>query len=201
VYSREVAGKTLRFGHEGVLFRSSFVMYDKQTDSLWIHTLGTAVKGPLKGKQLTFIPSTVTTWGKWKKLHEKTKVLTGRKAKGRMGAFSLAKSLARYGLSVGQGDEVKLYPYPLLQERRVVNDTFGKEKIVVVFDAESATAVAYKRGERTFAWKGGKMVDGKGKAWGMLTGASGKTRLERVPATPWLAARWKGFYPKGEVYE
>jgi hypothetical protein len=200
VYSREVAGKTLTFGHEGVLFKGSFVMYDKQTETLWIHTLGLAVKGPMKGKQLEFLPSTVTTWARWKKLHPKTKVLTGRKAAGRMGAFSLVRDLPRYGLSVGQGTRVKLYPFALLEKKRVVNDTFAGEKIVVVFDVAGATAVAYKRGKRSFSWKNGKMVDGKGKAWDMLTGSSGKEVLDRVPATPWLIARWKGFYPKGEVF-
>ncbi len=60
MYGRELDGKTYTFGHEGVLYRQSFVMYDKQTDSLWVHTTGEAIKGALKGKVLTFLPSTVT---------------------------------------------------------------------------------------------------------------------------------------------
>ena len=129
MYSREVDGKVLDFGHEGVLFRRSFIMYDKQTGSLWVHTLGEAVKGELKGKQLEFLPSTVTSFGRWKKLYPKTTVLTGRKAQGFMGAFNLGRNFARYGLSVGQGRTAKLYPYSLLAEKRVVNDEFGGEKI------------------------------------------------------------------------
>ena len=44
VYSRKIGEKTYSFGHEGVLYRRSFIMYDKQTESLWIHTTGEAVK-------------------------------------------------------------------------------------------------------------------------------------------------------------
>jgi hypothetical protein len=200
VYSRKVGKKTLTFGHEGVLFKRSFVMYDKETKSLWVHTLGTAVKGKLKGKQLTFLPSVVTTWGRWKQLHPKTTVLTGKSARGRMGAFDLKKDLRRYGLSVGQGKKVKLYPFTLLDEKRVIHDEFDGEKIVLYFDKESVTGVAYKRGKHTFAYKGGKVLDEKGKVWKLLLGKSGKKTLEAIPATPWLIQRWKGFYPKGEVF-
>jgi len=200
VYSRKLGGKTLSFGHEGVLFRNSFIMYDRETDSLWIHTMGVAVKGKLKGKQLEFLPSTVTTFGQWKKLHPKTKVLTGRKARGSMGAFNLRRDLPRYGLSVGQGRTAKLYPYELLAEKRVINDEFDGEKIVVVFDAESVTGVVYRRGKRTFAFREGKMVDERGKVWDLLAGTTGSEKLERLPATPWLTAPWRGFYPKGEIH-
>ena len=200
MYSRKLGGKTLTFGHEGVLFRNSFVMYDREQNSLWIQPMGYAVKGKLKGTQLEFLPSTLTTFGKWKELHPKTTVLTGKKAPGFMGAFNLRRDLPRYGLSVGQGRITKLYPFELLAEKRVINDEFDGEKIVVVYDAESVTGVVYRRGKRTFAFKEGKMVDERGKVWEMLAGTTGSEKLERLPATPWLTARWKGFYPEGEIH-
>jgi hypothetical protein len=200
VYSRKVDGRILTFGHEGVLFRRSFIMYDRETKSLWIHTMGEAVKGKLKGKQLKFLPSTITTFGQWKKLHPKTTVLTGKKANGFMGAFNLSRDLPRYGLSVGQGRTAKLYPFTLLAEKRVINDEFADEKIVVVYDAKSITGVVYRRQERTFAFKEGKLVDETGTEWDLLAGTAGREKLERLPATPWLTARWRTFYPQGEIH-
>ena len=48
----------MSFGHAGILLENSFVMYDRGTDSLWVHVTGRAVWGPLKGEQLEFVPST-----------------------------------------------------------------------------------------------------------------------------------------------
>lgn len=201
MYSREVDGKTLTFGHEGVLYKNSFVMYDKESNSLWIHTTGQSIKGKMKGKELEFIPSTVVSWKEWKERYPETKVLTGKKARGMMGTFNLKKNLNRYGLSVGQGDTTKLYRYEKLKEEPVVNDEFDGEKIVVMYDSENAVARAYVRGKRTFKIKNGKFVDDSGKEWSMLTGTSGKERLAPVPATAWLIERWRAFYPKGKEYE
>ncbi len=66
MYGRKLGETTYSFGHEGILYRQSFIMYDKQTYSKWIHTTGEAVQGPCKGKVLTFLPNTVTSWKKWK---------------------------------------------------------------------------------------------------------------------------------------
>lgn len=70
-------GETLSFGHAGIFFENSFVMYDRKTDSLWIHVTGRTVWGPLKGEQLPFVPSTVTTWQQWKGAHPQTVVSPG----------------------------------------------------------------------------------------------------------------------------
>ena len=77
MYGRQLEGETLSFGHEGILYENSFVMYDRKTESLWVHVTGRAVWGPLKGKQLEFVPSTVTTWQQWKAAHPRTLVLPG----------------------------------------------------------------------------------------------------------------------------
>ena len=75
------------FGHEGLLYENSFVMYDKGTDSLWIHVTGEAVTGPLKGNKLQFFPSVVTSWKAWKKKYPHTGVLEGRRDEGFMGSL------------------------------------------------------------------------------------------------------------------
>lgn len=201
MYSRKLGDQVLTFGHEGVLYMNSFVMYDKQTESLWVHTTGEAVKGKLKGKQLEFLPSVVTTWKKWRTDHENTTVLTGARARGMMGSFSLERAPEKYGLSIGQGRAVKLYPFSVLRERIVINDSFGGTAVVVIFDAESFTAAAFERGKRTFRFEDGKILDDEGLVWNALRGTCGQLSLKPIPATAWLTQRWQGFYPKGEVYK
>jgi hypothetical protein len=50
-------------------------MYDHQTESLWLQVRRRAVTGSMTGAKLKRISSTVTSWGKWKKRHPRTKVL------------------------------------------------------------------------------------------------------------------------------
>ena len=203
VYGREIDGTVLSFGHEGVLYLGSFVMYDKQTDSLWVHATGEAVKGPLKGKVLPFLPSTITTWKRWRAAHPKTSVLTGQRGSAFMGRFGLLASPDDYGLSVGQPAAPKLYPMALLMKQRVIEDTLGGTPIVVLYDAEGGGARAWKRGAHSFSWKDGALVDQKGRTWDVLRAkpADGEgDGLEAVPATTWLIERWKGFYPKGSIH-
>jgi hypothetical protein len=203
VHSRTVDGATYTFGHEGILYRQSFIMYDRETRTLWVHTTGEAVKGKLKGKVLKFLPSIVTTWKRWKQLHPDTTVLTGRRANGFMGKFNLRDKPKDYGLSLGQGPAPKLYPFEILMAARVVNDAHEGRPVVVLYDEESGTARAYARGDRTFAWKDGHLVDEGGARWDLMRGAradGAKGRLAEIPATPWLIARWKSFHPRAPVY-
>ena len=76
MYAREVDGKTLEFGVSGLLWNSNVLMYDRATDSLWSQALHQAVTGPMSGKKLKKYPSTLTTWGKWRKAHPDTRALT-----------------------------------------------------------------------------------------------------------------------------
>lgn len=211
MYGRKVGNRTLSFGHEGVLYRRSFVMYDKETGSLWVHVTGEAIKGKLKGKRLDFVPSEVVTWKTWKLEHPDSKVLLGRKDHGFMGRFGLTERLAHYGLSVGSGRDVRLYPYDRLQASPVLNTVFGEEPLLVVFDRESLRTKAFlakARGE-TLTFEAhpdaAKMKDLEtGSTWDRYAGRCLEGKLEdvtlrRLPATPFLAVRWRGFYPNGEV--
>jgi len=206
VYGRKLSDRTVEFGHEGILYRGSFIMYDRGTKSLWVHTTGECVKGELKGRRLEFIPSVITSWGAWKKQHPETVVLEGKKARGFMGRYALtAKSASRYGISVGQGDSTRLYPVATLLKNPVVSDRIGERDIIVFLDPESLHATAWVRGKREFRWKAGKIVDGKGRVWERMLGRpvkarDDKERMTPVPATAWLIERWKGFYPASGIY-
>lgn len=63
------------FGVSGKLWRSSLVMYDRQTRSLWSQVDGTAMAGSSAGSELELWPSSLTTWKEWKERYPQTLVL------------------------------------------------------------------------------------------------------------------------------
>jgi len=75
VYARRVDGRDLTFIVSGMLWRDSLVMMDRETETLWSHVTGEALRGPLAGKRLEAIPVVQTTWDRWRTAHPGTSVL------------------------------------------------------------------------------------------------------------------------------
>ena len=232
MYAREIGEQTHTFGVSGKLIMNALVMYDHQTFSLWSQFLGEAVRGDLKGTKLDFIPVTHTTWSLWNEAHPNTLVLdkSGRYARdaytgyyrGRAaGVIGEARSdgrLDRKELLVGieVGDVTKAFPFEVLREHPVVNDTVGDLPVLVFFERYTDTGVAYERSVdgRTlnFAVVGeGKgpeatlIDDETGTTWRALTGeaVSGPlqgTTLDRAVShlSFWFA--WKDWNPETEIY-
>jgi len=218
VYDRRLHGQTLSFGHAGILYQESFVMYDRQTESLWVHVTGKAEVGPLKGQQLQFMPSTVTTWAEWKAAHPQTLVLPGYRRGGFMGTYTGINRIKPFGLVVFSNFKAKLYPFSQLKQRQVVNDTFRQAELTVAFLDDSHTATAWSRrlnGQLlTFAWADEPAQDGQrvlrdketGSLWSPLTGTalSGPLKgqqLDPLQHYPILINRFHAFYPEGEVLQ
>jgi len=61
VYERVVADRVLSFGVSGKLADDDLVLYDRETESEWKQSLGTAIAGPLEGADLTVLPAAMTT--------------------------------------------------------------------------------------------------------------------------------------------
>jgi len=214
-----IAGKstTLEFGHEGVLYRQSFIMYDKQTDTKWNHSTGLAMFGKLTGMRLEILPSWVVRWEQWKAMHPTTKVLAREGRGGFMGTYVADRNFAEFGLSVGQGPQAKLYPYDLLAKRQVVNDTVAPHALVVAFDPAHKQAMAFSRklGAQDLSFEPGKEPNPRSlimrdretaSLWDRLSGKAveGKMKgksLQPLIAVPWLKERWRQIYPEGIVYK
>lgn len=62
-YDRRFDDRVLDFGTSGLLFNSSLVMYDRQTESLWTHFDGKAVVGTLTGAELVQLPMQTLSFG------------------------------------------------------------------------------------------------------------------------------------------
>lgn len=75
VYARRVGDRTLTFIVSGRLWRDSLIMMDRETETLWSHVTGEAIRGELKGTRLERVPVAYTTWKKWKAKHPDTRVL------------------------------------------------------------------------------------------------------------------------------
>ncbi len=228
MYAREIDGQVYRFGVSGKLIRNVLVMFDWETDSLWSQLLGEAVEGPLKGTKLEPLAAVNTTWGEWKTLHPDTKALAtgGRNqdgyesyyVSGRTGVIGetftddrlLPKELI-HGVVI---DDVPIaYPYSALRAARVVNDEVAGVPVVVMFEPDTNTALAFRREIEgqvlTFVPVGGENLlfeDQETRTqWMALSGSAvsgpltGK-KLERIPGTSSFWFGWKDFYQETLVY-
>ncbi|MBT4496911.1 MAG: DUF3179 domain-containing protein [Gemmatimonadetes bacterium] len=69
MYSREIDGKVLSLEASGWTYRKTFVLYDRETGTLWYPLPDraglTGVAGPLEDRILRLLPSTRTTWQRW----------------------------------------------------------------------------------------------------------------------------------------
>ena len=76
VFDRRVDGGVRTFGVSGLLYRSDLLLYDRETESLWSQILARAVIGPSLGERLRLIRAPVTTFGRWRRAHPGTTVLS-----------------------------------------------------------------------------------------------------------------------------
>ena len=196
-------------------------MYDRETESLWVHVTGKAAHGPRKGWQLKQVAASVTTWADWKRDHPDTLVLPGFRRGGFMGTYVGTRQAQGMGLSAVVNFKAKLYPFEVLATREVVNDAFNGQDLVVAYATDNGTARAWSRklddgqvlhfkraakdpgtGQGPFLLKDQET----GSLWSWMTGTavSGKLAGQQLAAVahhPILNRRFEGFYPGGPVLQ
>jgi hypothetical protein len=74
-FERRAAGRTLSFGVAGLLYNANFLMYDRETQSLWSQFRGDAIAGPLAGQRLRRLRVRQETLVSWLERHPDSKVL------------------------------------------------------------------------------------------------------------------------------
>ena len=154
MYARKVEEETLTFGVSGLLYRSNVLMYDKQTESLWLQVKRRAVTGPMTGTKLTTLPSTITTWKKWKTKHPDTTVLSFKTGYSRNydrdpyeDYYRQRRGMFRSFFKAGPGEEekeivagvevgnvAKAYPVSSLRQHKKMTDTIGGINITIAYD-------------------------------------------------------------------
>ena len=223
-----VDGQHLTFDVLGLL-DGVFRMRDRETGTIWTHLDGKAIAGPLDGQRLSMVPIPQTTWGQWKSDYADTLVLDpdtqfqDRYVRPvQIGVFNPNEAI--YGddrlpsntLVVGVEIEgvYKGYPIAQLEEAgSVINDTVGGQPIVVFYDSEARTGVAYLRQvDGQVLEFDNVMEDGfeikdraTGSSWDIhgrtANGAYGEVRLEFVPSfiSEWYG--WSAYHPESELYQ
>ena len=76
VFDRRIGGEARSFGVSGLLYRSDLLMYDRSTESLWSQIAAEAVTGPLLGQRLRMLRAHMDLWGRWRRDHPETTVLS-----------------------------------------------------------------------------------------------------------------------------
>jgi hypothetical protein len=74
-FAASVAGQALHFGVSGLIYESNFLLYDRESESLWSQLLGQAISGPKKGARLRRIRVRQEAFAVWRHRHPETRVL------------------------------------------------------------------------------------------------------------------------------
>ncbi|MEM8535498.1 MAG: DUF3179 domain-containing protein [Chloroflexota bacterium] len=245
-FERTVDGQVMDFGTTGRLRFSNLIMYDRQTETWWQQATGEAIVGEQTGAQLPFVPASIIAWSDFQEAHPDGQVLsrdTGiQRDYGRnpyTGYDNINNSPFLYQgpetpgelppvarvLTVDAETEVVAYPYDVLAEVAVVNDTVAGQDIVVLWESGTASALdagtvaggrdvgaasVYAReldGQTlTFVRDGERIIDEEtGSEWnvlgqavsGELTGA----QLESVVSINHFWFSWAAFKPETRVYQ
>lgn len=77
VYSREIDGKKLTLAPSGWTYESTFVLYDKETGTLWYpYRKGLkGIQGRYFNRWLPKMKSVDTIWEKWQRKHPESEIL------------------------------------------------------------------------------------------------------------------------------
>lgn len=203
--------KPLTFAVSGMLWKSSLIMFDRETQSLWSHVTGKAVAGPLKGTTLAMLPAIHTRWWVWLANHPDTVVLEKRRWSPRVPHLFEPELV----LGLVLDNRAVAFPFSALRGAPLAHVTVADRPLVVVYIEPAATAVAFRReanGRRlTFygleragdLWR---MHDGEsGTRWDALTGEAlagplAGHQLSPVPATQAFLGNWRALYPQGRIW-
>ncbi|MCP3952509.1 MAG: DUF3179 domain-containing protein [Desulfobacterales bacterium] len=77
MYSREIDDQTLTLAPSGWTYRRTFVLYDKETGTLWYPRKGSleGIQGKYFKRRLPRLQSTDTKYNKWVQKNPDTKVM------------------------------------------------------------------------------------------------------------------------------
>jgi hypothetical protein len=74
-FERTLDGRRLSFGVSGLIHNHNFLLYDRETESLWVQFTGEAIAGPLAGKRLAPLRIRQERYSTWLSRHPDTRVL------------------------------------------------------------------------------------------------------------------------------
>ena len=161
VFERTLDGVVHTFGVSGNLRNSDLIMWDRQTQTWWQQLTGEGIVGEQAGKRLTFLPAPIISWADFKAAHPDGQVLsrdTGfRRSYGRNPYVGYDRADTSPFLFKGKldgrllpkervaaltiGDVSAAFPFPVLEQERVVNYNVGGTDLVVFFKPGTRSAL------------------------------------------------------------
>jgi hypothetical protein len=160
-----VSGRRLTFGFHGI-YQATVVMYDHQTDSLWMQMTGECFSGELAGAVLDRLPTgRHTTWDDWEVTHPGTDVMKPDPAFSRRyfhrhrawsgtASFPAGFRATLYDrdprleppelvLGVEATGRARAYPLVRMRKVQVVEEDLGGIPATIWFDVKSRSAAAF----------------------------------------------------------
>ena len=245
VFDRRVNDEVYNFGVSGLLRNSDLIMFDRNTESLWQQFTGEGIVGDHAGDQLTILPSAIISFTDFRETYPDGDVISVNTGHARnyginpYGGYDTAGTqpflfdpralderldpvMRIVGVEVG--NEYKAYPYEVLSDQGVINDTFAGQELVifhqfgtnsamgagVIADAEDVGATGVfipdVDGQMlTFVSEGGLIYDEQtGSLWNItglaVEGELAGAQLERTISTDHFWFSWAAFFPNTEIY-
>jgi hypothetical protein len=166
-------GTRITCGVPGLLFNNNLIMYDRRDNAtLYPQMIHTSIDGSLGG-ELKLMPVIETTWRYWKQLYPNSKVVSVRSGTytssrytqypyGSYREFTQGPSFAAFSalsdnptaqlfppktitLGIRFGETAKGYPFSILGDEAVINDTFEGTDLVIAFYSKEQYAAPFSR--------------------------------------------------------
>jgi len=246
VFERTVDGTELNFGTTGRLRFSNLIMYDRLTESWWQQATGEAIAGKYTGEVLQTYPATIVAWQDFRQAFPSGDVLSLDTGYSRnygsnpyIGYDNINSSPFLYSgpttpgamppmarvLTLDLNGDAVAFPYEILAEVGVVNETVGGQAVAVFWqpgvasplDATTVgagqdvgTAAAFSRQlgdkELTYAFVGGVITDDQtGSVWDIfgraIDGQFAGSQLEPVVSINHFWFSWAAFKPETRIYQ
>jgi hypothetical protein len=244
VFDRRLDGRVLDFGTTGKLRKSDLVMWDRQTESWWQQFSGQGIVGEMSGKVLERVPASIVAFEDFRAAYPQAPVLSRRTGHIRSYGNNPYRGYDRVDdqpflffdpvderlppmervLNVSVSGTHRLYPFSILKNQPVINDTVEGVPVVVfsrmgtlsVLDESviknsrtvaSATAYDRRLDGRVlhFELRDGKLVDSQtGSEWNLfgtaVAGPLAKSQLASPSAGVHFAFAWLAFNPNSQIY-
>ena len=237
-------GLEVSLGVSGTLYNSNLLMFDSGTSTLWSQILGAGNVGILTDTELLRYPAQIVSYAEFKEAFPDAPVLSRETGVSRRygqnpyvgyddadsPAFLFSgvpderlEPKARV-ISVDTPQETAAYPFSILEERRVVNDTVGAQPVTLFWQEGTSSAldtgsIAEGRDvgavgvfapdvegrSLTFTWSGEAFTDEEtGSTWNLLgqavEGELAGAQLKPVVHDNTLWFAWAAFKPETRVY-
>lgn len=166
-------GARITCGVSGLLFNNNLIMYDRRDNAtLYPQMIHTSIDGSIGG-ELQLLPVIETTWRYWKQLYPNSKVVSVRSGTYSSGRYTqypygsyrnftqgpnfpsfpalsdnpTAQLFPPKTITLGIrfGETAKAYPFEIMGDEAVINDTLENTDLVIAFYGREQYAVPFSR--------------------------------------------------------